>query len=378
MHHATGWDIVPHMRDDATSVPPVSDERWRDALQEVVDEPARLVLYAEPIVELAAGTIAGFEMLSRFAGRMTAPPDDWFAAAERWGFNATLQSRVVTAAIAARSALPPDTFLTVNVDPHLLLAPEVTAALTGATDLSRLVVEITEHTELADDPAVGAVLDHIRSAGGLLAMDDAGTGYAGLGQLLRLRPDIVKLDRTLVSGLDRDPVKRALVEVFGDLAGRMDAWILAEGIETLAELDVLIGLGVPLGQGYLLGRAGPAMISALDEELAAHIRSTAARTSLHAHIASLIRPCSVGTDRGTDDVLLAADGRASLVRTYETWAPAMTVAPSSAVAAVARRAMARAQPHRFAPLVCTDGQGRVLGVVRVDDLLVAMCDSRKE
>jgi EAL domain-containing protein (putative c-di-GMP-specific phosphodiesterase class I) len=364
------------MQPDAA--PPVTDPRWRAAIQQIVDEPTRLVLYAEPIVELTSGEIAGFEMLSRFTGTLRAPPDQWFAAAEHWGFNATLQSRVITAAIAARRDLPPDTFLSVNVDPHLLLVPAVSETIMAATDLSRVVVEITEHTRLADQPAVASVLDHIRSAGGLLAMDDAGTGYAGLGQLLRLRPDIVKLDRTLVSGLDRDPVKRALVEVFGDLAGRMDSWILAEGIETLAELDVLIGLGVPLGQGYALGRAGARMITALDEELVTHIRTTAARTSLRAHVASLIRPVSVGINRRIDDVLLAGDGRAWQVReSIDGWAPAMIVAPSAALTDVARRAMARPDPHRFAPLVCTDGQGNVLGIVRVDDLLVALCDPRK-
>jgi EAL domain-containing protein (putative c-di-GMP-specific phosphodiesterase class I) len=360
-------------------LPPVSDARWRDALREVVNEPGRLVLHAEPIVELNSGAVAGFEMLSRFTGRWAARPDQWFAAAEQWGFNATLQSRVITAALAARAGLPPDTFLSVNVDPHLLHTAEVSDVLTGSADLSRLVVEITEHTELADDLVVRTVLGHIRSAGGLLAMDDAGTGYAGLSQLLRLRPNIVKLDRALVTGLDQDPVKRALVEVFGDLAGRMDAWILAEGIETREELDSIIGLGVPLGQGWALGRASVEMVAELDDGLVMHIRATAARTSLRGHVASLLRSASVGTDRAVHEVLLAADGMACLVRaTDDLWAPAMIVAPSAPITEVARRAMARPVAHRFSPLVCTDGRGRVLGVVRVDDLLVSLCDSREE
>lgn len=364
-------------RDDP--VPPVSDARWRDALREVVDEPGRLVLHAEPIVELTSGAVAGFEMLSRFTGRWAARPDQWFAAAEQWGFNATLQSRVIAAALAARAGLPSDTFLSVNVDPHLLHTAEVSDVLTHSADLSRLVVEITEHTELADDVVVRTVLGHIRSAGGLLAMDDTGTGYAGLSQLLRLRPNIIKLDRALVSGLEEDPVKRALVEVFGDLAGRMDAWILAEGIETRAELDALIGLGVPLGQGYALGRASATMVTDVDDGLVRHIRATAARTSLHGHVASLIRSASVGTDRAVNEVLLAGDGMAALVHAADDrWVPAMIVAPSAQLTEVARRAVARPEANRFAPLVCTDGRGTVLGIVRVDDLLLAMCDSREE
>jgi hypothetical protein len=125
------------------------------------------------------------------------------------------------------------------------------------------------------------------------------------------------------------------------------------------------------------------MQSELDEELVSHIRRTTARTSLDGNIASLIRSVAVGTDDHRDEVLLAADGRASLVRvrseasqlTPPRWAPAMTLAPSAALTEAARRAMARAQAHRFAPLVCTDAIGTVLGVVRIDDLLMALCAS---
>lgn len=319
---------------ESAAVPAISDERWRVALRRVIDEPALLVLHAQPIIELTSGQAAGYELLSRFSGPWMATPDRWFAAAEHWGFNAELQARVLSAGIAARAGLPPDTFLTVNVDPHLLAEPGVAAVLTGTADLSRLVLELTEHTEAADEASATALLTHVRAAGGLLAMDDAGTGYAGLSKLLTLRPDIVKLDRELILGLDRDPVKRALVEVFGDLAGRMDAWILAEGIETVQELDSLISLGVPLGQGYYLARPAAVMLAELSPDPVAHVRGTAARTSLHAHVASLIRAASVGTDPASSDVLLGADGRPRGVRVGAygskpgdaVWVPAMTVA----------------------------------------------------
>jgi EAL domain-containing protein (putative c-di-GMP-specific phosphodiesterase class I) len=371
------------MQEGVTAVPVVADRLWRNALQRVIRDPGRLTLHAQPIVELTSARIVGFEMLSRFDGPWAAAPDIWFAAAERWDFNATLQGRVVSAGIAARALLPPDTFLTVNVDPHLLGRPEIADVLTGTADLSRLVLELTEHTQLVDDGEAAAVLDHVRAAGGLVAMDDAGSGYAGLSTLLSLRPNIVKLDRELITGIDQDPVKRALVEMFGELAGRMDAWVLAEGIETLGELDTVIGLGVPLGQGYVLARPSATMLAELGDEMGAHIRSTATRTSLQGNIASLIRPVEVGTDDDRDEVLLAADGRAALVRldgwppgeSLGRWAPAMTMAPSAALVEAARRAMARAPAHRFAPLVCTDGAGAVLGVVRIDDLLMALCAS---
>jgi len=101
-----------------------------------VAEPERLRLHAQPIVELTSGSVAGYEMLSRFTGPWQAPPDVWFAAAEQWGFNATPQARVLRMGIASRELLPPDTFLTVNVDPHLLGDDDVSAALTSPTPIS--------------------------------------------------------------------------------------------------------------------------------------------------------------------------------------------------------------------------------------------------
>jgi EAL domain-containing protein (putative c-di-GMP-specific phosphodiesterase class I) len=94
----------------------------------------------------------------------------------------------------------------------------------------------------------------VRQAGGRVAVDDAGAGYASLRHILELRPDFVKLDRSLVAAVDRDPAIIAVVQMLGDFTSRLDSWLIAEGIERLEEMDVLASLGVPLGQGYLLGR----------------------------------------------------------------------------------------------------------------------------
>lgn len=342
----------------------------------MVDDPSAHALHAQPIVELTTGFVAGYELLSRFAGPWHATPDVWFAAAQRWGANPALQARVLEKAVAARADLPPNTFLTVNVDPHLLADDLVADALLRHADLSRLVLELTEHTRVDEAGRAMAALHRARAAGALVAMDDAGTGYAGLELLLALRPDIVKLDRALVTGVDADPVKRALVEVFGDLVGRMDGWILAEGVETRAELEALIGLGVPLGQGWALGRPQPEMLVALPPEDAAHIRATSSRASLTANVASVVRPARAGRDRDGADVLLAANGQVTEVRDgVGRWVPAMTVAPSASLTEVARRAMLRPDARRWDPLVCTDANGSVVGTVPLDALLLAVCDS---
>ncbi|GIG34959.1 hypothetical protein Cpa01nite_03400 [Cellulomonas pakistanensis] len=362
--------------DADSTAPPVDDPAWRAALQDALDDPAAHALHAQPVVELATGMVAGYELLSRFQGPWRASPDVWFAAAQRWGANPRLQARVLQKAVAARADLPPNTFLTVNVDPHLLSDDLVAGALLEHTDLSRVVLELTEHTRVDAEGSAAEVLRRVRAAGALVAMDDAGTGYAGLELLISLRPDIVKLDRALVTGVDSDPVKRALVEVFGDLVGRMDGWILAEGVETRGELDALIGLGVPLAQGWALGRPQPEMLAALPAEEAARIRATAARTSLTGNVASVVRPARAGRSRADDDVLLADNGLVAEVRGASgRWAPAMTVAPSASVTEVARRAMLRPESRRWDPLVCTDGSGVVLGTVPVDALVLAVCDS---
>jgi EAL domain-containing protein (putative c-di-GMP-specific phosphodiesterase class I) len=346
-------------------------------LRAVLEDPAAHALHAQPIVELATGLVTGYELLSRFTGPWRAAPDQWFAAADRCGLNAQLQARVLEKAVAARAELPPNTFLTVNVDPHLLTDDRVSGALLRHGDLARVVLELTEHTRVDAGGGALAVLDRARAAGALVAMDDAGTGYAGLQLLLELRPDVVKLDRALITGIDADPVKRALVQVFGDLVGRMDGWILAEGIETRDELDALIGLGVPLGQGWALGRPAPRMVAALPPEEEAHIRATAARTSLTGNVASIVRPTRAGRDRADCEVLVADDGMVAEVRDAAgAWAPAMTVAPSAPVVDVARRAMVRPEPWRWAPLVCTDANGAVVGTIPLDALMLAVCDSQ--
>jgi hypothetical protein len=243
-------------------------------------------------------------------------------------------------------------------------------------ELSGVVLELTEHTRLDGAGRAGAVLDAVRGAGALVAMDDAGTGYAGLELLLELRPDMVKLDRALVSGIDADPVKRTLVQVFGDLVGRMDGWVLAEGIETPAELDTVIGLGVPLAQGWALGRPQAGMLEVLPAEVAALIRAAASRASFADAVVSLVRPARAGRDRETCDVLLAPNGLVTeVVDAAGRWVPAMTVAPSASVVDVVRRAMVRDDAHRWDPLVCTDATGAVVGTLAIDALVLAVSDA---
>jgi GAF domain-containing protein len=141
------------------------------------------------------------------------------------------------------------------VSPTTLGSPEVKAVLPA--DMTGLVVEITEH-ELADDlDVLEKELVALRERGARIAVDDAGAGYSGLQQVMRIQPDVIKLDRSLVMNLHEDPAKEALIDSFVRFARRTGASVCAEGIETMEELKLLADLDVTYGQGYVLARPAP-------------------------------------------------------------------------------------------------------------------------
>jgi EAL domain-containing protein (putative c-di-GMP-specific phosphodiesterase class I) len=216
-------------------------------------DPDDLTLVFQPIVDLANAGVAGYEALSRFPG--TATPDVWFAAAAEAGLGAELEALAIAKALDAMADLPAGAFLTLNVSPHLLGSPPVQRALAGRPDLHRVVVELTEHAPVDDLDTLRRQIDALRARGALIALDDAGSGRSGLQQLAALRPQIIKLDRTLIAGAGTDPVRTALAEMLGGFADRIGARLLAEGLETPAELAAFARLGVPLARaGCWAGR----------------------------------------------------------------------------------------------------------------------------
>jgi EAL domain-containing protein (putative c-di-GMP-specific phosphodiesterase class I) len=128
-------------------------------------------------------------------------------------------------------------------------------------DPRRTVVEVTEHAAIENYRSFQDAVDGLRKDGVRLAVDDAGAGYASFRHILQLSPDIIKLDLTLTRDIDHDRARRAMASALIAFAKETDAEIVAEGIETEAELETLIGLGTRYGQGYHLGRPGPAPIA---------------------------------------------------------------------------------------------------------------------
>ena len=344
-----------------------------------------LSLVFQPIVDLSAATVVGYEALARFPG--TTGPDVWFAAAAEAGIAAELEALAIHKALAAVDRLPPNTFLTVNVSPHLLGTDVVQHALAVRPDLHRVVVELTEHTPVDDLSRLRDQTDALRERGALIALDDTGSGYSGLQQMAAVRPQLVKLDRSLVADADEDPVRMALAEMMGEFAGKIDAWLLAEGIETAAELAAFTRLGVPLAQGWLLGRPAAEFLP-LADDVARLVRTQVARTQLTDSVASLMRPvrqCVLGED--TPDVppavLVGPHGEpAGLLlsdpRTLEVYtAPvSLRVHPSTDIGETLQRALTRPPAQRFDPVVCTDPTGQVLGLLRIEDLATAARSTR--
>ncbi len=211
----------------------------------------------QPVVDLSRRTVAGYEALARFDAidGIVSAPDEWFRVANDLGLSAQLDAATLAVALARRSDLPRNCFLSVNIEPCSLPTAPVMNILRAQHSLAGLVIELTEHRpwEWHD---LAPVVEELRARGAIFAMDDAGAGYSGLRQILQLRPSIVKLDRSLVHQIDNDEAKRSLVETLGIFASRIDAWILAEGIETAAEAQALVDLEVPLVQGFYFGRPG--------------------------------------------------------------------------------------------------------------------------
>lgn len=211
-----------------------------------------LHLVFQPIVALEDGETVGMEALARFPTLHNGTPEV-FADARRLQVGRDLELRAAAAALDELPRLPDDLYLAVNVGPATAASPEFLDLL-RATDPQRIVVEITEHEAVEDYDALTSALDRLGELGVRLAIDDVGTGFSGLDQILRLSPDTLKIDGALVHDVDTSPDKQAMIAALLNFARRVGTTVVAEHVETDAELATLRTLGVAYGQGYLFGR----------------------------------------------------------------------------------------------------------------------------
>jgi EAL domain-containing protein (putative c-di-GMP-specific phosphodiesterase class I) len=209
-------------------------------------------MVAQPILGLSSGRVVAYEALARFGADLPSySPDVWFSMAHACGLGAMFEARAVDLALRAGAARPAGTRLSVNVSPSVLSARELHDVL--PFDLTGLQFEITEKEVVEDAEHFQRVLTAVRDRGARIAVDDVGEGYAGLQRVLSLSPDVIKLDRSLVTGVQHEPVKAALVEAIVRYAAKVGAEVCAEGVENLDDLYVLADLDVAEAQGWVIG-----------------------------------------------------------------------------------------------------------------------------
>jgi EAL domain-containing protein (putative c-di-GMP-specific phosphodiesterase class I) len=240
-----------------------TSHREHDATRRRIDDLAaggRLRIALQPIIDLASGRWVTAEALARFPdGR---GPDTWFREAREAGRGTMLEAYSIHRALEdALPRLAPDIGISLNASPAMILDPRLRRMLEQEqVPLERITVEITEHAAVTEYDDIRAALLPLRERGMRLAVDDIGAGYASFSHVLRLRPDIIKLDRSLIEAIDEDAAKRAIVTAMMLVALEIDATVTAEGVETAGELAAVMSLGVDHGQGYHLARpdTGPA------------------------------------------------------------------------------------------------------------------------
>jgi EAL domain-containing protein (putative c-di-GMP-specific phosphodiesterase class I)/AmiR/NasT family two-component response regulator len=214
-----------------------------------------LSMVFQPIMDLQTRSTVGMEALARFRSLPLRPPNEWFAEAVQLELGVQLELTTVRQALHALPYLPADTFLAVNCSHRAAVSTELASIL--SVNAGRVVVEITEHEAIEDYDLLLPRLADLRDSGVRVAIDDAGAGFASLRHTLRIAPDIVKLDISLTRDISTDRARQALAAALVSFAEEMNITVVAEGIETQEELDMLLELGVRQGQGFFLAEPSP-------------------------------------------------------------------------------------------------------------------------
>lgn len=234
-------------------------ETWK-VIDRVVRE-RRLSTVWQPIISLPDGGTVGFEAFTWFPDDLAGwSPDRYFTEAHAVGLGVELEVLAVQSAFADAYYFPETSYISVNTTPEMISNGDlVSAFVSGPVIPDRIILEMTEHIAIADYGAVTEATENLRSMGVRLAVDGAGAGYSSFRHIVRMKPDIIKIDRTITSGISGDRRQRALVaaiKLYADEVG--STTLLAEGIETAEDLAVMSDLGIDTGQGFYWGPPAPA------------------------------------------------------------------------------------------------------------------------
>jgi EAL domain-containing protein (putative c-di-GMP-specific phosphodiesterase class I) len=228
----------------------------RGALARLIDGDG-IAMVVQPIVDRVSGEVHAYEALARFNTRGSGSPLHWFALADEFGMREELELACLEAALRLLDDLPGGVRLSVNLSGPVLMGTRAQALFEKQPDVSSLIVEVTEEALVQRDESLVSALAPLLARGAHFAVDDMGAGYSGLRQITALHPTYLKLDRSLVRGIDADPDRAALLSALAGYAEHVGAHLVAEGVETAAELAAVGAIGVPLIQGFYFGRPAP-------------------------------------------------------------------------------------------------------------------------
>jgi EAL domain-containing protein (putative c-di-GMP-specific phosphodiesterase class I)/CheY-like chemotaxis protein len=245
-------------------------QRRRARIQKAIRDPEAFDFVFQPICLLDDGSFMGAEALARFRGPPRRTPDRWFREADEVGLRTELELAAVARTLSEFPRLPAEICLFLNASPATVAAAEFRRLLAAASP-ERVVVEITEHAPVANYERLNDALKQLRLLGVRLAIDDAGAGFASLQHILRLAPDFIKLDRSLIAGIEQGRSQQALASGLISFADKIGATIIAEGIERDGEVMALRSLGVSVAQGNFLARPAPLPLA---EEINSHALRT--------------------------------------------------------------------------------------------------------
>ncbi|HVU01374.1 MAG TPA: bifunctional diguanylate cyclase/phosphodiesterase [Polyangiaceae bacterium] len=372
----------------------------------------------QPIVDLITGSAIGYEVLSRGVGHDSAEP--FFREARRHHGTWEIERACRLAAIQAISALTsthPTSLFFLNVSPDVLEDPRFVEGFTmkqlrhHGIDPSRIVIEITEKTSIENHDRFRSVVAHYTQQGFQFAIDDFGSGHSSLIALVSATPRYIKLDMDVVRDVHRHSYRRHLVRSLNAFSASVDSRLVAEGVETWEELETLLRLGVRYAQGFLLARPSEEP-PPLSSPLAARLRQVARAVNvgigdLTESIDSLVEPTathplgSITVEQlevvfrdtpDMDHVVFVDEGRPRGLVTRDHLAlklagrygyavhqfkPAervakqdpLAVSSGTLVTALATRAMDRAPPDLYDPIIVVDGDGNLVGSIRVRALI---------
>jgi EAL domain-containing protein (putative c-di-GMP-specific phosphodiesterase class I) len=223
-------------------------------IQEVIDGDLLSFLY-QPVYDINRANVVGFEALARFNGTPPRGPDVWFAEAARVGLDVALETKLIAKAMQGFERLPSSVYIGFNVSPAIIVSGQLEKAFAGVP-LERIVLEINEHPSIRQYDEMEKVLGPMRDKGLRVSVDEAGGGVESFRHILQLKPQIIKLHMSLVRGIHTDPARATLAAALIQFGKEQRCEVIAEGVETAAELSLLKAMGVGKMQGYLLGRPG--------------------------------------------------------------------------------------------------------------------------